>query len=622
MANQYCSRRPVPRRREMTLLGGAVATILLLLSSAQAAAGTNLVIWDTGSPLSTGAGIEARDTWKLVPSDLILLEVDPAKSASDPGYYGRDYVFRGDTVVESQALVAAFLKDSGIQIYSKPAATESGTNATPTRLTKVAELQPLAGDSEASKISHCEIVRHNGDQIVLQVSFGSEGSAVFTFGKFPFVGIKTSGDRKGFRIASPIRYGIVPSFIGDDLIYDPAEYGSAPTLHLPSEKMFVGLLRGEAQMLVLDWPSEQQQLSLRLGNSSDGHRLIEAVDLETAGQSFYLAVPSSPGIWHREELTSSYLETDVALDWKMPFPARWKTELNEAGVKTSFAFHDSKGNVWRGVPGSYTYPVWFEGDRATYHLSKKVPPEGESLIYFLEGNGTPDSIWTPADVLNASLGSDAATTILDPDGRKLRTHHRRGADGVRRACTCGCTEAIQAIFEAGEEVDRKADINEEIKDMIYFVQRHVARINEYQRFAADLTAFLRSKEEAEPELKSYLQGLELAVQEIPDGYNVEKENMKSLSYADELARKTMALTAKKDTNNVPAYMELLKDWRGMGGSQDYVLAHCHQLTRKLFQEAGYTCVNQPKAVKVAEQVRQRCRQMLRNPDGYEIWANY
>jgi hypothetical protein len=60
----------------------------------------------------------------------------------------------------------------------------------------------------------------------------------------------------------------------------------------------------------------------------------------------------------------------------------------------------------------------------------------------------------------------------------------------------------------------------------------------------------------------------------------------------------------------------------MGGAQDYVLAQCHTITRKLCQEAGYVCAVQPKTVELAREVRARCRPVLRNPDGYEIWANY
>ena len=224
--------------------------------------------------------------------------------------------------------------------------------------------------------------------------------------------------------------------------------------------------------------------------------------------------------------------------------------------------------------------------------------------------------------MRATLGRQTCDPILDILGRKLRTHHRRGGEGVRRACTCGCTEVIQAVFEAGEEVAKKKDIEGALDDMIYFVQHHVGRIEEYRRFADDMIKFLQGKESASPKLKPYLASLEQIAQQIPQEYNVQKENMRSPEYAGELTRQTLALTSKKDANNLKAYLELLKAWRAMGGAQDYVLAQCHTITRKLCQEAGYGCVNQTEAVVLAEQIRARCRQALRNPDGYEIWADY
>jgi hypothetical protein len=68
----------------------------------------------------------------------------------------------------------------------------------------------------------------------------------------------------------------------------------------------------------------------------------------------------------------------------------------------------------------------------------------------------------------------------------------------------------------------------------------------------------------------------------------------------------------------------------MGGAQDSVIAQVHSITRKLSQEAGYGCVNQPQAVplgmaksiEIAQEIRRRCRRCLRNPDGYEIWPDY
>ncbi len=290
----------------------------------------------------------------------------------------------------------------------------------------------------------------------------------------------------------------------------------------------------------------------------------------------------------------TYLEKDVAIQWTKPFPAKWKTQLTEAGVKTTFTFKEDKEDIWRGVPGSYTYPVWFNGDAATFHLSKKVPPRGESFIYFLEPQDTPLSVSTPVDILKETLGRAASESILDPDGRQLSTHHRRGGDGVRRACTCGCTEAIQKVFEAQEEVAKNDYVAGAVDDMIYFVHRHVERINQYRTFVAELIQLLEASKTSEPDLKPYLDNLEQIAGQIPKEYSVQEENMKSFDYADNLAKQTIALTSKKDPNNLQSYLELGNAWRGMGGAQDYVLAQCHAITRKLCQEAGYGLHRPPK----------------------------
>ena len=609
-------------KRAASLIMFAVGVIRPTIQPAQAA--PNLIIWDTGARLAEAANGENRTVWKAVPSELFAFEADPLKAASDPGYYGREYSFKGDAVVENRSLAAVFWSAKGrVVLYSK-ANVVSGGDAGLGR--KILEFTPLQTKSGSAKISQCEILHNAGDEVVVEVGFSAPGSAdvsaVFSFGKNGIVEIKPGVKMKGISLLGPIHYGVVPGFVGDDLIFGPAEFATADTLALPSENVFLGLLKGEGHEFVMTWPKGQQQLKLRLANDAQGKRVIESVDFENDGQSFCVAALSAPGIWHREELKPAFLEKDVALKWKKPFAAKWKTQFTEAGVRTTFAFREAKGEIWRGVPGSYNYPAWFDGDTAFFHLSKKVPPKGESIIYFLEGQDTPLTVLTPADVVQATLGRAASESILDLAGRKLRTHHRRGGDGVHRACTCGCTEAIQSIFEARQETAKKDDVKEALGDMNFFVECHVERIDEYQRFAADTINFLHAKATTAPELKSYLESLEQIVQQIPQEYTVQKENIKSADHAAELTRRTLALTGSKETNNLPAYMELLKAWRAMGGAQDYVVAQCHTLTRKLFQEAGYGCVNDAKAVAVAQEVRARCRQVLRNADGYEIWANY
>ncbi|PYK00661.1 MAG: hypothetical protein DME23_06580 [Verrucomicrobia bacterium] len=625
----YQSVRKIESALQKTALLVLLATAAGLPAIQRTEAAANVVVWDTLAHLPDVGGVADRAGWKPVPTDLLTLEADPPKAASDPGYYGREYSFTGDAVVENRSLAAVFWSGKGrVVIYSKTSATPpGGASSGNTGLgRKILEFTALQTKTQPASISHCELLRNADDEVALEVFFSAKGSAdvsaVFAFGKTEIVEIKPAANMKGISLLGLIEYGVVPSFVGDDLIFDPAQYPSANALCIPSENLFLGLLPGEEEMLVMTWPKGKQQLKLSLGKEQQGKRLIESIDFDNDGQSLYLAALGAPGIWHREELKPTYLEKDTAINWKRPFPAKWKTQLTEAGVKTTFTFRESKGQIWRGVPGSYNYPVWFNGDDAFYHLSKKVPPQGESLIYFLDGQDTPVSVSTPVDILKATLGRPMSDSILDIAGRKLRTHHRRGGAGVHRACTCGCTEVIQAVFESGEEVAKKEYIKGALDDMIYFVQHHVERIEEYRRFADDTVKFLEAKGSSSPELKAYVDSLEQIAQQIPQEYDVQKENMKSLDYADELAHQTIDLTSRKDANNLKAYMELLKTWRAMGGAQDYVVAQCHAITRKLCQEAGYGCVAQPKAAELAEEIRRRCRQCLRNPDGYEIWADY
>ncbi|MGH7968710.1 MAG: hypothetical protein ACREIC_08295 [Limisphaerales bacterium] len=597
-----------------------------VLSSANAG-GANIVLWDTSSPLADPFQPDNKSTWKIVPSDLLSLEADPPKASSDPGYYGREYAFKGDAAVENRSLTAVFLGSAGkVLVFSKGEAQKSDSEpeAGSKLGVRVAEILPLGLVNP--RIKQVGIVRNAEDEVVLEVSFSGDGATnmpcLFSFGRDEIVELKPSAGLEGLRLRAAFSYAVAPSFIGDDLIFSAGTDSSEKSLSIPAENFLVGLVEGESSELVLTWPGMKQSVKLGLGEGGQGTRSIDSIDFRNDGHGLYLAALSAPGIWHREVLSPSFLEKDVPVQWHPPFSARWKTQLYEENVRTTFAFKEAKGQVWRGVPGSYDYPVWFEGAQPFFHMSKKIPPQGEALIYSLEARDTPAGISTPADILKKTLGREAAEPILDVAGRELRTHHRRGADGVRRACTCGCTEAMEAVFEAGQEVTRRSYIEGALNDMIYFVHRHVERINEYKAFAAELAKFLDTQGRSSVQLKPFIDSLQQIVGQIPQECEIQKENMKSFQYADDLAQRTLALTGRSDTDNVKAYMELLKAWREMGGAQDYVVARCHMITRSLCQEAGYGCVRQPEAVALAMEVRKRCKQCLRNPDGYEIWADY
>ncbi len=594
--------------------------MILLLITTISAAGieaktANTLIWDTMSPFGDTVDLQNRTSWKSVPADLLTLESNPFTAFSDPSHYGREYAFKGDALVENKHITAVFRSKTGrVLIYSK-----ADSNS------KKLEFVPLGLKDKPARITHCSILQNTGQDAALEVTFSGEGknvSAVIAFDGAGIIDVKPGRNIKGISLISPIKHGIVPSFIGDDLIFSPGEYSSMNTLCVPSENLFVGLLESRNDMLVVTWPKGKQQMKLVLAGKQQGPRLVESVNIDNDGKSLYLAVLSAPGIWHEEELKPTYLEKDVTIEWKRPFRAKWITQLSEGRVPTTYTFRESKDKIWRGVIGHYTYPVWFSDDNASYRLSKKIPPKGQSIIYFIERKDTPAAILAPVDILKATLGRQTCDEILDLPGRKLRTHHRRGAEGVRRACTCGCTEAIQAVFDAGQEVQRKEYVQGAVDDMVYFVDRHTERIGEYQEFARDMEKFLNRTRRTAGELKLFLDRMEAIVQEIPQEYQRKEELIMDLKYTDQLALQTKALTRKKEPGNLPAYTELGKKWRRMGGAQDDLLAQCHRITRKLLQQAGYGCTSSPKAVEIAQQIRARCTKCLRNADGYEIWADY
>jgi hypothetical protein len=594
--------------------------VLLVTGTGISAAGgdgktANTLIWDTMSPFGDTVDLRDRTNWKPVPADLLSLESNPYKAFADPSHYGREYAFNGDAVVENEHLTAVFRSKTGrVLICSKADSNR-----------KKLEFVPLELKGRPARITHCSILQNTGDQVTLEVTFsgGEKGiSAVIALDRTGIVDVKPGRNIKGISLISPIEYGIVPNFIGDDLIFSPDQYASVNTLCVPSENLFVGLLAGRNDMLVATWPEGKQQMKFVLGGKQPEPQLFESIDFDNDGKSLYLAVLSTPGIWHKEELKPTYLEKDVTIDWKRPFRAKWITQLSEGRVQTTYTFRESKDRIWRGVIGHYIYPVWFSGDNASYRLSKKIPPKGQSIIYFLERKDTPASVSAPVDIMKATLGRQTCDTILDLSGRKLRTHHRRGGQGVRRACTCGCTEVIQVVFDAGEEVQKKEYVEGAVDDMVYFVTQHIERIGEYQDFARDMMEFLNRMQKSAGELKPFFDRMEAIVQEIPQEYRRQEELIMSLKYTDELARQTKALTRKKQPGNRQAYTELSKKWRRMGGAQDDLVAQCHRITRKLFQEAGYGCTSSPKAVAIAQQIRTRCTKCLRNADGYEIWPDY
>ncbi|MFQ5808172.1 MAG: hypothetical protein ACE5JM_01025, partial [Armatimonadota bacterium] len=266
-------------------------------------------------------------------------------------------------------------------------------------------------------------------------------------------------------------------------------------------------------------------------------------------------------------------------------------------------------------------PVWFEAEAALYRLGKKIPPLGESVVYFLERSSeTPTSVLSPVDVVAHSLDAATYERIVDIEGRRQRPAYRR--DCVVGQATCAVTEKLARIFEGGEETAQSKRVSDGVQDMLAHLSILTQRTTEYRAWAQEMGQFLRTTKADHPEAAPYVERMEGIVGELIAAYDASKVNIRDMRHAQDLARRTVALTRKRMPENAASFSKLGEDWRRMGGALEGLARRLNTLTRKLFQEAGYGCMTDPGAVRIAEEIRRRTRQMLREPVQYELFGEY
>ena len=554
-----------------------------------------LRVWDTMSPLADRIDIRNTDGWTAV------------FPVAEGGYTPR-----GDLVIQNRYLAAVIsAKQNRVVYYSLPSGTQR------------ISLMPLGLKSATQDVVSLKVVGGPDDRAVVHVGFAGAGrnsSVVLSFDKTPVVTADPSGGIQGFNLKSSIEYVVAPSFVGDDLLIDARRFGPDETPRITTDNMLVGLLAGGDGMLVAAWAEGTRAVTPILTVDRAKSSVFRSVQIESGVDPFHFAVLDAPDIWHREKLEPSYLEKDVVSDWERPFDARWKTQLSEDKVKTTYRFGSARRKrFWRGGVGTYTYPVWTHGDSTFYRLGKKVPPKAESVVYYLERTGdTPDSVLAPADIAKQVLSTKAYDALLDFSGRKKTQDGR--PDHCVGTATCGVTDKFKPIFEAGNETDEMETIEGGIEDMVYHLNVLTERVHVYQGFAHETLAYLTALKRTGAAPSPYTEEMEAITLEFIAAYGAQKENIRDLAYARELGRETHTLAEEKGPDNLAAFLKLKGRWTGMGGALEGLNRKLNTIARKLHQQAGYASATRPETIGLALELRRRVRELLRNPNGYEIWA--
>lgn len=550
-------------------------------------------LWDTVTPLQGRPDVTQRQSWR-------------ALATAAPGH------LQGDLMVETDGLLAAFASQLGEVLVSASAESPQGK----------ASIRPAELSGKNAVIASTTVAEQNG-VVLVEADFRAPGAdslpITFRFTGDRILAVRPEGSTRGITFAAPVELAVVPSLVGDDLIYECRDYPGAKTLSLPSEHFLIGLLRGENSMLVATWQEAIPSVRLEL-NGGAGQQSFEAITF-LGGNGISLAMLDAPGIWHREILNPFFLERDVAISWRPPFPATWLTQLYEDELKTTFEFRHEKEEHWRGGIGSYTLPAWFSGEKPMLSLGKQIVPEGEAIIYFLErDNDTPEQAASPLDIADRTLADDVRAGVLEVEGRPAWWPMR--PDAALGGETCNVTDVLKAIFDAGEEVQKRVFVRGGAEDMLFHLEVMFGRNERYYTFASDMIAYLDAQAKVRPGLAPYLRDLRSLPEQMIATYDNTRDTLRDMDYARELAVKTTALAAEKRPDSPQRMMELKQEWIGMGGAAEELSRREHTLARKLYQQAAYRAVGNPAAIPLAEEIRRRAKQCLRRPDSYEIWGNF
>ena len=459
---------------------------------------------------------------------------------------------------------------------------------------------------KAESIFSCEIIEKKAEQIGVKSSFTVgekqiEGS--FFFDQRGTVHVEPLQNMGGFLISGEISFGVVPAPPLEDLIYDPGKYPDSDHFYIPSENLFLGLLSGEDRIFYCAWADVDQRMRLILKDDEEGNRRIEAVEMQLDGKGAYLRSIYTPGIWHREELLPTYLARDVEMDWRKPFPAKWKTQLLEGKIETTFYFAWEAREIWRPNFGFYNYPVWFAGDSGFLHLGKKVPPRGQALIYALE-----DHKDTPVEFARAHLGS---LPTLKP--RKGLRRYPLDNVGIQN---CDGRAWVKWIFKAGLQTREKEFLQEAMSDFIYSINVDKSRLDEYERFIPEMKEKIDrwiEQEGDKPEISSFLGQMKERIEELESEYWDKMNNSPASEHLKNEIEVINQIRVLIDEEGLEVYPKAcyLLDKILLWTDIENVPGRVGGLLRELYQQAGYGCAgNNVSVVKYAEQIRRDIREFI------------
>jgi len=461
---------PVTEGRGCFVCAAAVLVILSgqVRGADDESAPAGACLFDTGASSAQGpslADLRTKRGWLRLPED------------------ETSHRFRGDAVLLNDKLAAVLRAEAaGFDVFS---ITPSGYELRTT-------LIPLAARGSApAALSSVKIVENNPGAVMLEAAFAAgDGTRMslqcqLSVGQSIFE-IRPAEGVARLRLKNAVRYVVIPDFFGDDMVFTPDTL-PRERITLPAENFFVTPLDGGSALLMCVSSARMQNAEAVISDTGGG-RTFAGCEVDcAAGKSLWLASIDAAGLWHDRLLPAADLQAAFVLDWRPPFPAKWRADfVGRTGEARSWYFLGGQGpDEDVSVVAAQGCPCRIDGERAVVHgplIAEAASglPAWPLLVYPMDrSRATPLTAFCPTDVLRNTLGVGPCQYILQTEGLQTDTNptpdnvmtwvekqiarkrHKKSADEIRDLVQ----QMTEHVSHVADRIQRYADLGRDVQKL-------------------------------------------------------------------------------------------------------------------------------------------------------------
>ena len=530
-------------------------------------ASAGVCLFDTGASSAQGlspAELRSRRGWLQLPEDETA------------------HRFRGDAVLLNGKLAAVLRAHAGFDVFSiTPAGNELRTT-----------LVPLSARGSApGTLSSVKILENNPGAVMLEAAFAaSDGTRMalqcqFSVGQSIFEVRPVAGVAR-LRLQNAARYVVVPDFFGDDMVFTPDTL-PRERIALPAENFFLTPLSGGSALLMCVSSARMQNAEAIIAGRGGGRSFAGCEVACTSGKSLWLASLDGAGLWHDRPLPATDLQAAFALNWKPPFPAKWRADfVGTTGEARSWYFLGGEGpDEDVSLLAAQRCPCRIDGERAVVHgplLAEAAAglPARPLLVYPLDrSRATPLTAFCPTDVLRSTLGVGPCQYVLQTEG--LQTDANPTPDNVM-------TWIEKQI--ARKRHKKSAD---EIRGLVQQMTEHVShvadRIRQYAELGRDVQKLCTDAEADDP-----LRTAAAALEPIAAGLQRNATAPDVTAAPQRVSQLAVQVAALADQASPLAECQRLgAELRSVGAVQDRALANGRMAARWLRARAHMLAADDP-----------------------------